>query len=193
MLRRLICIVAVLLAAPSPAAPALAADVTALAVVEFGLFRARTTGHVPAPRAVEERTNILADVEFYSLTAKVPARQGIRFGTRFRVVGAPANRAVTLRSVWRIPEPGIVKPETGTRYRRSIADTASTIGATAMLGYSFDAPWEIRCGEWIQEVWFGERKLLSQTFTVEGCQGVPVSALEPLRLPVGPGAACRAG
>lgn len=179
MPRRLICIVAVLIVAVLGAAPAPAADVTALPVVEVGLFRARTTGHIPAPRAVEERTNILDDVVFYSPTAKVPARQGIRFGTRFRVVGAPANRAVTLRSIWRIPDPGIVNPETGTRYRQSIAETASRIGATLMLGYTFDAPWEIRCGDWVQEVWFGERRLLSQTFTVEGCQGLPVSALDP--------------
>lgn len=174
MARWLVCVLAVLIAAS-----AAAADVTALAVVEVGLFRARTTGHVPAPQAVEERTNELSDIVFYSLTSKVPARLGIRFGTRFRVVGAPANQAVTLRSVWRIPEPGIVKPETGTHYRQSIANTATSIGATTMLGYTFDAPWEIRCGDWIQEVWLGDRKLLSQTFTVEDCTGVPISVREP--------------
>lgn len=174
MARWLVCILAVLLAMP-----AMAGDVTALAVVEVGLFRARTTGHIPSPQAVEERTNVLDDVVFYSLTSKVPARLGIRFGTRFRVVGTPANKAVTLRSVWRIPEPGIVKPETGTHYRQSIGDTTTSIGATTMLGYTFDAAWEIRCGNWIQEVWFGDRKLLSQTFTVEDCAGVPISARDP--------------
>jgi hypothetical protein len=161
------------------ASPVLAADVTALSVVEVGLFRARTIGHVPAPQAVEERTNKLSDVVFYSQTAKVPARLGIRFGTRFRVLGAPANQAVTLRAIWRIPEPGIVKPETGTHYRQSISDAATAIGVTTLIGYTFDAAWEIRCGDWVQEVWFGERKLLSQTFTVEDCAGVPISARDP--------------
>jgi hypothetical protein len=168
MSRWLICIVAMLMAGP-----AAAADVTALSVVEVGLFRAVTTGDIPSPQAVNERTALLDNVVFYSLTTKVPARLGIRFGTRFRVVGAPANQTVTLRSIWRIPEPGIQKPETGTLYRQSIAESENAIGALTMRGYTFDAHWEIRCGEWIQEVWFGNRKLLSQTFTVEDCQGVP--------------------
>lgn len=174
MARWLVCVLAVLLTGR-----AMAADVSALAVVEVGLFRARTTGHLPAPQAVEERTNVLGDVVFYSLTSKVPARLGIRFGTRFRVQGAPANQTVTLRAIWRIPEPGIVKPETGTHYRQSISNVATSIGATTMLGYTFDAAWEIRCGEWIQEVWVGDRKLLSQTFTVEDCTGVPISTRQP--------------
>jgi hypothetical protein len=170
MSRWLICIVAMLMAGPVAAV-----DVTALQVVEAGLFRARSTGHVPSPLAVDERTQTLDNVEFYSLTSKVPAKLGIRFGTRFRVVGTPVNQTVTLRSIWRIPEPGIQNPETGTHYRQSISDTAATSGAITMRGYTFDAHWEIRCGEWIQEVWFGERKLLSQTFTVEDCQGVPTA------------------
>ena len=168
MPRWLICIVAMLMAGQ-----AAAADVTALPVVEVGLFRAVTTGNIPSPQAVNERTALLDNVVFYRRTTKVPARLGIRFGTRFRVVGAPQNQSVTLRLIWRIPEPGIQKPETGTLYRQSIADSDSVIGALTMRGYTFDAHWEIRCGDWIQEVWFGGRKLLSQTFVVEDCQGVP--------------------
>jgi hypothetical protein len=171
MSRWLICIVAMLFAGQ-----ATAADITALEIVEYGLFRARTTGYTPSPQAVDERTNSLADVVFYSATAKVPARQGIRFGASFRVVGAPANQVVTLRSVWRIPEPGIRNPETGILYRESVSDTATTIGTVTMRGYTFDAAWEIRCGDWTLEIWFGERRLLSQTFTVEDCRGAPTAA-----------------
>lgn len=154
----------------------MAADVSALEIVESGLYRAQTTGHVPSPLAVNGQTQTIVDIEFYSATAKVPARQGIRFGTRFRVVGAPANQTVTLRSIWRIPEPGIQNPETGIVYRQSIAEFTTTTGAVTMRGFSFAHPWQIRCGEWIQEVWWGERKLLGQTFTVEDCRGVPTAA-----------------
>ena len=102
MSRWLICVLALLCAKP-----ALAADVSALQIVESGLYRAQTTGHIPSPQAVTGQTQTIVDIEFYSATSKVPARQGIRFGTRFRVVGSPTNRSVVLRSVWRIPEPGI--------------------------------------------------------------------------------------
>lgn len=190
MARWLFCIVAMLLATPVAAA-----DVGALHVMDVGLFRAKTTGQIPSPQAVDERTELLDNVEFYSLTSRVPARLGVRFGTRFRILGTPTNQAVTLRSVWRIPEPGIQNPKTGTLYRQSISNTEGRIGAVTLRGYTFDAAWEIRCGEWIQEIWLGDRKLLIQTFTVEDCQGVPISSREPRRCTdnQGVGLACTAG
>jgi len=170
MARWLICIVALLMAGS-----AAAADITALEIVETGLYRAQTSGHIPSPQAVNGQTQTIVDIEFYNPTPKVPARQGIRFGTRFRVVGSPANQPVVLRSVWRIPEPGIQNPETGIVYRQSMAEFTTTTGAVSMRGFSFTHLWQIRCGDWVQEVWFGERKLLSQVFTVEDCRGVPTA------------------
>ena len=170
MSRLLSCIVALLMAGP-----VVAADVTAVEIVETGLYRAQTTGQVASPQAVNGQTSTITDIEFYSPIPKVPARRGIRFGTRFRVVGSPVSHRVVLRSVWRIPEPGIRNPDTGIVYRRSIAEFTTTTGAVAMRGFGFTFPWQIRCGDWIQEVWFGERKLLSQTFTVEDCRGVPTA------------------
>jgi hypothetical protein len=171
MMRWLICGLALLVAGR-----AMAADVTALEIVESGLYRAQTIGYNRAPLAVNGQTQTITDIEFYSPTTKVPARQGIRFGTRFRVLGAPANQSVVLRSVWRIPEPGIQNPDTGIVYRQSIAEFAAITGAATMRGFSFNHPWQVRCGDWIQEVWFGARQLLSQTFTVEDCRGVPTAA-----------------
>lgn len=156
--------------------PSTAADIEAIEIVEAGLFRAQTTGHYPSPQAVNERTDTLANVVFYTQTTKVPAKLGIRFGTRFRVVGTPVGRVATLRVIWRMPEPGIQNPDTGVLYRQSIAESPSTIGEISVRGYTFDAPWEIRCGDWVLELWFGAHKLLSQTFTVEDCQGVPTAA-----------------
>jgi hypothetical protein len=173
--RWLTCIFAVL-AALLAGTPSRAAEIEALEIVEAGLYRAQTTGHISAPHAVNGQTQIITDAVFYSTTPKVPAREGIRFGTRFRVVGSPAQQTVTLRSVWRIPEPGIRNPTSGILYRDSMAEFTTTIGALYMRGFSFSAAWQILCGDWIQEVWFGERKLLSQTFTVEDCRGVPTAA-----------------
>lgn len=175
--------------------PAIAGNIEALQVVEVGLFRARTTGHSPAPQAVGESTNIIENVVFYASTTKVPARQGIRFGIRFRLVGTPSGQRMPLRIVWRIPEPGIQDPGTGTLYREGSSESIGIVGEESMSGYSFDEPWEIRCGDWVQEIWFGNRKLLGQTFTVEDCQGAPLSGREPPPCPGKPGdpAACRAG
>ena len=171
MPRWLICLVTAFFAGP-----AFAADVTALEVVDSGLYRARTTGEQPAPLAVNGRTKTITDIEFYETTSHVPARTGIRFGTRFRIRGTPPGQAVRLRSVWRIPDPGIRNPDSGRIYRESISEFTATIGALHMRGFNFGSRWQILCGEWTQEVWFVGRKLLSQTFTVEDCQGVPTAA-----------------
>lgn len=157
-------------------ARSMAADIEALEVVDVGLYRARITGEIPAPLTPTGRVITLSDVVFYSVTRRVPARLGTSFGTRFRVVGAPAGRPVTLRSIWRIPEPGISNPATGVAHRESVADFVTTIGRLHTRGFHFEWSWEIRCGDWVYEVWQGERKLLSQTFTVEDCQGVPTAA-----------------
>ena len=171
MPRWLICLVAILFAMP-----ALAADITALEIVDFGLYRARTTGRQPAPLAVNGQTQTISDIDFYETTSRIPARTGIRFGTRFRVVGMPPDAVVRLRSVWRIPEPGIRNPDSGIVYRESISEFTTTTGTLYMRGFNFGFPWQVRCGEWVQEVWSGERKLLSRTFTVEDCQAVPTAA-----------------
>lgn len=186
---------AFLLALLLTASPSFAANIEALQVLEVGLFRARTMGQSPAPQAVGESTNIIENVVFYESTTKVPARQGIRFGIRFRLVGAPAGQRVPLRIVWRIPEPGIQDPRTGTLYRDGMMESIGVIGEDSMSGYSFDEPWEIRCGNWVQEIWFGQRKLHGQTFTVEDCQGIPTSSREPRRCDGNSEdvAACRAG
>jgi Domain of unknown function (DUF3859) len=171
MPRWLICIVAMLIAGP-----VFAADITALEIFDFGLYRAQTTGRQPAPQAVNGQTQTITDIDFYEATSRIPARTGIRFGTRFRIVGMPPNEVVRLRSVWRIPEPGIRNPDSGIVYRQSISDFTTTTGALYMRGFNFGFPWQILCGEWVQEVWSGERKLLSRTFTVEDCQSVPTAA-----------------
>lgn len=157
-------------------APSMAADVEALEVVDVGLYRARITGEIPAPLTPTGRVITLSDVVFYSATRQVPARLGTSFGTRFRVVGTPAGRSVTLRSIWRMPEPGISNPATGVTHRESVADFVTTIGQLHTRGFHFEWAWEIRCGDWVYEVWQGARKLLSQTFAVEDCQGVPTAA-----------------
>jgi len=171
MPRWLFCIVAMF-----AAGRAVAAEVETLAIVDVGLYRAETTGHAPAPLAVNGQTQTITDIVFYEATSRVPARIGIRFGTRFRILGSPADQVVSLRSVWRIPEPGIRNPDTGILYRQSESAFTTTVGALYMRGFHLDSAWKVRCGDWIQEVWWAGRKLLSQTFTVEGCSAPPTAA-----------------
>ncbi len=64
-----------------------------------------------------------------------------------------------------LPNPGFL--ESGKPPLKRIDRTDNgVIGDTTYVSYGFDDPWELVPGPWILEIWSGDRKLTSQTFTV---------------------------
>jgi hypothetical protein len=106
------------------------------------------------------------DPEHTETTLTVPARLGVQFGVRFWVYGTPDGAKVTLRRVWLFPDPGLKSPAVGAPIHRRERTETVTIGAGDFTTYGFDDTWELVPGEWTLEYWDGERKLLSETFTV---------------------------
>ena len=107
---------------------------------------------------------------FRSILPEPPAtsaRVGIGFGVRFRSIGERNGERAMLRSVWKIPEPGIVNPTSHDTYRQSVADFSTTIGTNHWRGYAFDASWEVVPGTWTLEIWQGDRKLLEKSFEIK--------------------------
>jgi hypothetical protein len=98
------------------------------------------------------------------------ARIGIGFGIRFRSFGDKDGAQAPLRSVWKIPEPGIHNPTNGNTYRQSVSEFTTTIGSAQWRGYGFDEPREVVPGTWTIEIWQGDRKLLEQSFTITAGQ-----------------------
>ena len=94
------------------------------------------------------------------------ARVGLGFGARFRSSGEPRGARATLRSVWKIPEPGIHNPTNNNTFRQSVVDFTTAIGSVHWRGYGFDQPWEVVPGTWTIEIWQGDRKLLEHSFTI---------------------------
>lgn len=146
------------------------ARIDRLDLVESGFYDAGTAtvaGSVLSPGAAAGKTLDLGDVRFSPDPPANSARVGIGFGIRFRAVGAPDGARVVLRSVWKIPEPGIHNPNNGNTYRQSVADFTAVIGKPHMRGYQFDEPWEVVSGDWTIEIWQGDRKLLEKSFTIQ--------------------------
>ena len=137
-----------------------------LELVESGTYAARETGATAAPGSPTGDVKEQSDVRLVDSSSRIPARLGVNFGIRFRSVGAPDGAAVALRSVWRIPDPGIRNPKTGNLYRQRLTDFTTQIGSVHLQGYGFDEPWELATGTWVLEIWSGDRKLLEQAFTV---------------------------
>lgn len=146
---------------------AAAQTVERIDILQAGLYTAAVTGTAPAPSTTTGRTQLLGDIQFYQKTDRVPATIGTRFGVNYLVVGAPEGAMVELRQVWKLPAPGLRNPGNGNVYRETSRLVQKRIGdRNALNGYSFDAEWERVPGPWTLELWLGERRLLSKTFTV---------------------------
>jgi hypothetical protein len=158
---------ALLILAAGGTAVAQAPRVEKLEIVEAGFYSAQTTGTSVAPATATGTNTRIADVEFFRESVKDTARVGAQFGVRFRSTGEPRGGVVTLRSVWKIPAPGIKNPKTGNIYRESSVSFAHLIGTSQVRGYSFDEPWEVVRGTWTLQIWQGEEKLLERDFTIQ--------------------------
>ena len=99
--------------------------------------------------------------------SEVKAQIGTSFGARFRSVGAPRDARVTLRTIWRIPAPGVTDPRNGRTYQESKSTFVTRIGSDYFSGYGFNEQWEIVPGVWSLEIWQDDRKLLERKFTIQ--------------------------
>jgi uncharacterized protein DUF3859 len=160
------------LAAPAGADDARIERIDLIAAGFYDAAATRVASTLAAPAAAGGKTNQLADISLMSEPPLDTARLGIGFGVRFRSAGAPRGARATLRSVWKIPEPGIHNPDNGTTYRESVAEFTTAIGAVHWRGYGFDQPWEVVPGVWTIEIWQADRKLLEKSFTI----GPPAAA-----------------
>jgi hypothetical protein len=158
------------LLAPVPQARAEDPRVDRIEIVAAGFYDATSTkivGATAAPAAAASKTNQLGDVVLMSDPPATTARAGIGFGVRFRTSGEPRGARATLRSVWKIPPPGIHNPNNDNTYRQSVVDFTTVIGGVHWRGYGFDEPWEVVPGEWTLEIWQGDRKLLEKSFAIK--------------------------
>jgi hypothetical protein len=132
----------------------------------YDVAKATVTGTTQAAGTVTGAVQELRDVTLSPQPPATSARVGVGFGVRFRSFGARDGERAMLRSVWKIPAPGIVNPNDGKTYLESAADFATTIGSNHLRGYTFEQPWEIVPGTWTLEIWQGDRKLLEKSFEV---------------------------
>jgi hypothetical protein len=118
------------------------------------------------PDAVGGKVILPKNMRFLADEPKVTAQIGTSFGVRFMVVGEPKNADVMLRTVWKIPSPGLTDPKSGKRYSESTSELAARIGTAYLAGYGFNEQWEIVPGVWTLQVWQGGGKLLEHNFTI---------------------------
>ncbi len=136
-------------------------------VVEYGLYTNTTTGQETASGTAAGTISYLTDIQHAATTRTVPAQQGVEFGYRYIVVGAPLGADVQLRFVTIFPTPGLQNPATQQLMTQEEHNFVDTIGETEYDGYGLDYDWEVVPGIWTLQIWYQGRKLAEQQFTVE--------------------------
>jgi Domain of unknown function (DUF3859) len=106
-----------------------------------------------------------SEYRFVSSATTVPARKGAHFGFEYRLLGIPRGLQAPIRHVVIFPEGG-VRTTTGQVLARKDSFITATIGNLYLRGYNLDEDWEVVPGVWTLQVWFGERKLAEQSFTL---------------------------
>lgn len=139
-------------------------QIDSINVVEYGIYTAAAIRDQPSGQGIGHNT--VSNIRLAAKTRTIPMQLGVHFGFRYTVVGAPVGTVVSLRNVTIYPSPGVHNPHAAQPILRHESRINRKIGDTSYHDYSFDDPWELVPGTWIMEMWYGDRKLLSQSFTV---------------------------
>lgn len=134
-------------------------------IMESGIYATDTESSTAEPGTASGRVEQVANIRLVQSTTVVPARLGVEFGFRYKIVG-PADAKVSLKNVTRIPAPGIRNPETGNVTVTSVFSQEHKVGEELYRLYRLTDTWEIVPGMWIMELWDGDRKLASQSFQI---------------------------
>jgi len=106
-------------------------------------------------------------VEVARQTAEIPASLDTAFGIFFTITGLPANQPVRLSKVVRYPE--ITNPDGKKLTSHTVPLEILSNGdgvISSFEGYKFTEHYELVPGRWTFEIWYGEKLLLSQDFSV---------------------------
>jgi Domain of unknown function (DUF3859) len=157
---------AFLLLVGASACHAQAARVDRIDILDAGTIVAKVVRRYHTPATATGTHQIVRAITFTKSTTRVPAKMGVRFGFRYKVIGAPAGKAVTLRVVTRFPPQGLRNPAKQTNSHRDEYTRTANIGKPAVDGYAINHSWERVHGRWTFEIWYGRRKLAEKSFTL---------------------------
>jgi hypothetical protein len=168
-----------------------AQSIERIEITEYGIYATETAATSAAPGTASGKIDQVSNIKLVQSTTTVPARQGVEFGFRYKIIGQPAAApppqagatilgvqigaqpapppvaAVNLKYVTHIPKPGMRNPETGNVTLTNLFYQEHKVGEELYRLYRLTDRWEIVPGTWTLEIWYGDRKLLSQDFLVK--------------------------
>jgi hypothetical protein len=165
--------------------------IQSIEITEYGVYATEAANSSAAPGTATGKIDQVSNIKLVQSTTTIPARVGVEFGFRYKIIGQPAaapapqagatilgmqfgtqpaappSAAVNLKYVTHIPKPGMRNPETGNLTLTNVFYQEHRVGEELYRLYRLTERWEIVPGVWTLEIWDGERKLLSQDFLVK--------------------------
>ena len=134
-------------------------------VTEYGIY---TSDNLRPDKPSEDgvKNTTITNVKLAARTHQVPLQKGVQFGFRFVIEGSPAKATVPVRTVIIYPGDGAHMPGSAEPMRSTTWNDNDPIGPELYYGYTLEDDWELIPGNWTLELWVGDKKLASQTFTV---------------------------
>jgi hypothetical protein len=157
--------VAIAFAALLLSEPALAqVKVTAAEIVEYGIYTAEIQTAKRDSKGVLQSN--LGNIRHAATTTTVPARHGVRFGIRYKIIGTPDGATIPIKFVTVFPLAGLSPPNMAQPIHNSESNQTLKIADIGYHDYGFDDPWELVPGPWTIQIWYDKTKLAEQKFTV---------------------------
>jgi hypothetical protein len=141
-----------------------AANISKINIVEHGIFEAQTNKGEEARGTSLGYINILDNIKLVKETDIISAAVGTQFGIRYIVEGEPDGAKVEI--LVKVLHPRTVNPKNNKEVTLDQWSAYPTIGKTSYSGWHFEYGWELVPGEWIIQLWYGDRKLAEQAFTI---------------------------
>jgi hypothetical protein len=96
----------------------------------------------------------------------IPSQVGATFGFRYKVIGSPYNMPIDLRTLVVFPAHGLW-PSLSTKPIPQVEFIQHTkIGQMNFASYTLEDTFELVPRPWAIEIWYGDRKLGMQNFTL---------------------------
>jgi hypothetical protein len=146
-------------------AQAQAPQVERLEIADFGTYKVARGGTTKNAQGLKTAP-LKRDPERLQWRTIIPAQIGTTFGLRYKVIGTPEDAEVTIRQIISFPPPGL-QPSPGEYLPQVESEQQARIGETVAALYTLDDRFELVAGVWTFELWDGDRKLLTQSFTLE--------------------------
>jgi hypothetical protein len=93
--------------------PLVAADISDIEIIEYGIYTSETVGTIYAPLTTSGKCNLVKDITLVKKTDRMPATQGTKFGLFYLINGDLEDEEVKITEIVKFPSPDYRDMKTG--------------------------------------------------------------------------------